>query len=91
MMARSLTRLGSAVAVTGIATLALATPAAADYDQTPAGGTDRLSDSSGTTTTGSGWELSQVLTGAAGGLALAGIGYAGSMVVRRRGQVARPA
>jgi hypothetical protein len=84
MTARSLYRLTTTAVVTGVAGLALATPAAAMVDPAPPpnpNGTS-VSGDSGTATDDTPWlEISAAVLG---GLAIAGVGIAASAAVRRR-------
>ena len=91
MALRNTTRLASAAMVTGVASLALAAPAGALVEPGGPGGTS--SGNPGITNPappGTSWELLPIAVGAAGGLALAGIGFAAATGVRRR-NVAHPA
>jgi hypothetical protein len=93
MALRHVARIASAAVVGGVASLALATPAMALPDAGPgtAGGT-YTGDGGGTVIPpdDSGWELLPIAVGAAGGLALAGIGF--TVASRRRDEhMAHPA
>jgi hypothetical protein len=91
MTFRTVTRLASAAVVGSVASLALATPAGALVEPGGPGGTS--SGSTGIPTSAdTSWELLPIAIGAAGGLALAGIGFAAATGVRRRNdQMAHPA
>ena len=93
MATRSITRLASAAVVTGIAALALAGPASAEYarDGGASGGTGYTQQGPVITTPDSGWELNQVATGLIAGAVLAGAGVAGAAGLRRHQQLAHPA
>jgi hypothetical protein len=93
MAFRTVSRLASAAVVGGVASLALAAPAGALVEPGGPGGTS--GGSTGITTpapAGTSWELLPIAVGAAGGLALAGIGFAAATGVRRRNEhMAHPA
>ena len=74
-------KLASATLVTGVATLALAAPASAYPYRPPSGGGQ--SGAVVVTSPSNGWDATQVATGAAGGLALAGAGAAVALGMRR--------
>jgi hypothetical protein len=76
----TVTRLGSAAVVTGIATLALASPASAVVAD-PQGGDLGSGSSSITVDAGTNWTA--VTAGTAGGLAVVGAGVATALTVRR--------
>lgn len=83
MNTRTLTSLASAALVTGVTTLALAAPASAMRVNDPyPGGGDSSTVSPGQPED-DGWQFSQVATGAAGGLAVAGAGAAAAVGLRR--------
>lgn len=90
---RTVTRLASAAVAGGVATLALAVPAQADMILPDAGGSGSWTGGSDTASSSdSAWEVLPVATGALGGLALAGLGFAAVVGVRRRNaNVAHPA
>lgn len=95
MAIRTVSRLLSAACVSGIATLALAGPAAAYNDSGPGSG-GGLSDGNGTgittvTVEETAWELLPIATGALGGLALAGVAATAFASVRRHSHMAHPA
>jgi hypothetical protein len=84
MTPRNLYRLTTTAVVTGVAGLALATPAAAMVDPAPepnANGSS-LSGGDGTATDDTPW--AEISAAVLGGLALAGAGIAASVAVRRR-------
>jgi hypothetical protein len=91
MALRNITRLASAAVAAGVASLALAAPAGALVEPGGPGGTSGgnpgISDPA---PAGTSWELLPIAVGAAGGLALAGIGFAAATGVRRH-DVAHPA
>lgn len=93
MATRSVTRLASAAVVTGIATLALAAPADAEFqrDGGASGGTGYTTEESVTAPSDSGWELTQIATGVLAGAVLAGAGIAGAAGLRRHQHLATPA
>jgi hypothetical protein len=74
-------KLASATLVTGVAAVALAAPASAYSYRSPSG--DGQPGAVVVTTPSSGWDATQVATGAAGGLALAGAGAAVVLGMRR--------
>ena len=76
----TITRLGSAAVVTGIATLALASPASAGVAD-PQGGDIGSGSSSTTVDAGTNWAA--VTAGTAGGVAVLGAGVATALTVRR--------
>ena len=85
MTTRSLTRLAAASIVTGVAGIALATPAAAMVDPAPPpnGNGSSLSESpTSTATDDSPW--AEIGVAAIAGVALAGVGIAAGSAVRRR-------
>jgi hypothetical protein len=85
MTTRSLTRLAAASIVTGVAGIALATPAAAMVDPAPPpnGNGSSLSESpTSTATDDSPW--AEIGVAVVGGVALAGVGIAAGSAVRRR-------
>ncbi|HJR39326.1 MAG TPA: hypothetical protein VJ819_13175 [Nocardioidaceae bacterium] len=90
MATRSITRLASAAVVTGIATLAFAGPADAQYPKEPDLGARVEVTGTGTPTVDDGWELSQIASGALGGIALAGVGVAAAAGLRRHSHAAHP-
>jgi hypothetical protein len=92
-MVTKITKLASAALVTGAASVALASPAAAEHPSDPFGGGSGTSSGSGTTISADpGWEVSQVAAGALGGLVLAGAGVATVAGLRRhQGHLAHPA
>lgn len=83
MTTRSLTRLAAASIVTGVAGIALATPAAAMMEPAPSGNGSSLSESpTSTATDDSPW--AEIGVAVIGGVALAGVGIAAGTAVRRR-------
>lgn len=92
-MATKFTKFASAALVTGAASIALASPAAAEHPNNPLGGgpgTPTVTES--TIAADPGWEVAQVATGALGGLALAGAGVAVVAGLRRhQSHLAHPA
>lgn len=91
MATRTITRLASAAVVTGIASLALAAPAGAQFPKDPGVGGGIPTDTGGTLTTDEGWSATQLASGALGGLALAGVGIGAAAGLRRHRQTAHPA
>lgn len=92
MALRHVTRIASAAVVGGVASLALATPAMALSDAGPGSAGGRYEGGTGGVVppTDEGWDLLPIAVGAAGGLAIAGIGF--TVANRRRGeQMAHPA
>jgi hypothetical protein len=84
MTPRTLHRFATTAVVTGVAGLALAAPASAMVDPAPAPNADgtSLPASGGTATDDSPW--AEISVAVLGGLALAGVGIAGTAAVRRR-------
>jgi hypothetical protein len=92
MALRTVSRLASAAVVGGVASLALAAPAGALVEPGGPGGTSGGSTGITTPAPGTSWELLPIAVGAAGGLALAGIGFAAATGMRRRDEhMAHPA
>jgi len=93
MARRSITRIAAGAVVTGIATLALATPANAIIPPQPPGQLEFTGQGSPTTaTTDAGWTWQEIVGGTAGGVALAGMGVAAAVGLRRRNEhLAHPA
>jgi hypothetical protein len=90
MALRNITRLASAAVAAGVASLALAAPAGALVEPGGPGGTSGGNPGIDTAPAGTSWELLPIAVGAAGGLALAGVGFAAATGVRRH-NVAHPA
>jgi hypothetical protein len=90
MATRPIIRLASAAVVTGIATLAFAGPADAVFPKEPETGSRIEPVGPATPTVDDGWELSQIASGALGGIALAGVGVAAAAGLRRHGHAAHP-
>ena len=84
MTSRALYRVATTAVVTGVAGLALATPAAAMVDPAPNPNTNgtSLSGGGGTATDDSQW--AEIAAGVVAGVALAGVGIAAGAAVRRR-------
>jgi hypothetical protein len=84
MTPRTLYRISTTAVVTGVAGLALATPATAMVDPAPEpnGNGSSLSEDAGTATDDSPW--AEISIAVLGGLALAGAGIAGTAAIRRR-------
>ena len=91
MATRPITRLAAAAVVTGITTLALASPASAQFPKEPELGSRVEPTGSGTvTSTDSGFDYGALAGGALGGIALAGAGVAAAAGLRRH-HLAHPA
>jgi len=88
MARKSITRIAAGAVVTGIATLALATPANAIIPPQPPGEREFTGQGSpaSTPTTDEGWTWQEIVGGTAGGVALAGIGVAAAVGLRRRNE-----
>lgn len=96
MTTRTASRLAAAAVVSGVAGLALATPAAAmvdpapppvseaGYQHTQHGGTVPQTPIGSTTVTDDDSPWAEIAVAALGGVALAGVGIAASVAVRRR-------
>lgn len=96
MTSRTASRLAAAAVVSGVAGLALATPAAAmvdpapppvsevGYQHTQHGGTVTQTPTGSTTVTDDDSPWAEIAVAALGGVALAGVGIAASVAVRRR-------
>lgn len=83
MTTRSLTRLAAASVVTGVAGIALATPASAMVDPAPNGaGSSSTPSTTSSATDDSPW--AEIGVAVVGGVALAGVGIAAGSAVRRR-------
>lgn len=94
MTSSKLARVTAAAFATGIATLALAAPVQAQQVTNPDGGRPGtvVIQTPAPAPTSAGWQFEQVAVGAAGGLALAGVGIAATAGLRRHGgHYARPA
>lgn len=83
MKLSTISRLGSAVAVTGISTLAFAAPAHAMVPDPPGYGSDSSYSSGGSATVDNGTNWSLISAEAAGGIAIVGAGAAGFVLIRR--------
>lgn len=80
----TISRLASAVAVTGISTVAFAVPANAMVPDPPGYGSDPSSSSyTGSTTQNDGTNWSLIGAEVAGGVAIVGAGAAGFILIRR--------
>lgn len=92
MAARSFTTLGSAAVITGIATLAFAAPASAQYPKDPDGARIEVTTQNPPPTIDDGWQFGQVASGALGGIVLAGVGVGAAAGLRRHNRhLAHPA
>lgn len=98
MAVRTITRLASAAVVTGIATLAFATPANAINPHQPdpnsrgsTAGSWNYPPAPTSADESSTWDLLPIATGALGGIALAGATVAAAVGLRRHHQAAHPA
>ena len=84
-------RLASAALVTGVTSVALASPASAVVRPPDPDGAGVVVTDTGTQAD-QGWEFAQVATGAVGGIALVGAGAAATVMLRRHGRhAAHPA